>query len=172
MPNFDWDENEYPLAYLITFRTYGTWLHGDERQSMDRHGKNIYGNPTIAPNKNLSDLMTQNQRLESFVLNGKQRSVVERAIRDVCSIRGYSLIAINVRTNHAHSVVSAPKKPELLITAFKSNATRELKTAGLISSTQQVWSRGGSRRYLWKPNHVEGAVNYVLYGQGDDLPNF
>ena len=24
-----WDDNEYPLTYLITFRTYGTWLHGE-----------------------------------------------------------------------------------------------------------------------------------------------
>ncbi|HMT07731.1 MAG TPA: hypothetical protein PKA82_06975 [Pyrinomonadaceae bacterium] len=24
----DFDENEFPLGYLITFRTYGTWLHG------------------------------------------------------------------------------------------------------------------------------------------------
>ena len=32
----DFDENEFPLAYLITFRCYGTWVHGDERGSMDR----------------------------------------------------------------------------------------------------------------------------------------
>ena len=25
----DFDDNEFPLAYLITFRCYGTWLHGD-----------------------------------------------------------------------------------------------------------------------------------------------
>jgi hypothetical protein len=25
-----WEENTFPLAYLLTFRTYGTWLHGDE----------------------------------------------------------------------------------------------------------------------------------------------
>ena len=27
----DFDDNEFPLAYFISFRTYGTWLHGDER---------------------------------------------------------------------------------------------------------------------------------------------
>ena len=26
----------YPLGFLITFRCYGTWLHGDERGSIDR----------------------------------------------------------------------------------------------------------------------------------------
>jgi hypothetical protein len=29
----DFDDNEFPLAYLITFRCYGIWLHGDERGS-------------------------------------------------------------------------------------------------------------------------------------------
>ena len=31
-----WNDNEAPLAYLITVRTYGTWLHGDDRGSVDR----------------------------------------------------------------------------------------------------------------------------------------
>jgi hypothetical protein len=29
MTKHDLDDNEGPLAYLITIRTYGTWLHGD-----------------------------------------------------------------------------------------------------------------------------------------------
>src|SRR5262249_42685946 len=39
-----------PLAYLITFRCYGTWLHGDERGSTDRH-RNQYGTPFIPSNE-------------------------------------------------------------------------------------------------------------------------
>jgi hypothetical protein len=31
-----WNNTNLPLAYLITFRCYGTWLHGDERGSVDR----------------------------------------------------------------------------------------------------------------------------------------
>jgi len=30
MSNPDCDYNLFPLAYLITIRCYGTWLHGDE----------------------------------------------------------------------------------------------------------------------------------------------
>ena len=26
-----WNDTDIPLGYLITFRTYGTWLPGDER---------------------------------------------------------------------------------------------------------------------------------------------
>ncbi len=172
MNNHDWDDNEGPLAYLITFRTYGTWLHGDDRYSMDRHGMNVYGKPKVLPSKNLNTMMQENQASNIYLLNGPQRSIVEQASRDVCSFRGYGLLAINVRTNHVHSVVASARKPEIVMNAFKSNATRELRAAGLISTDQQVWSRGGSTRYLWKPSHVEGAVDYVLHGQGDDLPDF
>ena len=172
MTNKNWDDNEAPLAYLITFRTYGTWLHGDERTSIDRHGKNVYGAPKVLPSRNLNAMMEENQAEKSFLLDGSCRSVVERAIREVCVLRGYNLLAINVRTNHGHSVVASSRKPEIVMNAFKSNATRELRAANLVSAGQPVWARGGSTRYLWKPGHVDGAIDYVLYGQGDDLPNF
>jgi hypothetical protein len=58
------------------------------------------------------------------------------------------------------------------LNAFKANATRELRKAGLVEREQKIWSRGGSTRLLWKPRNVESAVNYTLYGQGDDLPDF
>jgi hypothetical protein len=37
-----WNDSDTPLAYFITFRAYGTWLHGDKRGSVDRHN-NRYG---------------------------------------------------------------------------------------------------------------------------------
>ncbi len=168
-----WDDNDRPLAYLITFRTYGTWLHGDDRMSVDRHsGKNRYGAPKIEPNQKLVTIMSEQRTSDSFLLNGECRKVVERAVREVCQIRGYALAAVNVRTNHAHNVVSAAVTPEKVMNALKANATRELLEAGLVEAKQQVWSRGGSTRYLWKPAHVSGAIDYVLYGQGEDLPDF
>ncbi|MGH9840991.1 MAG: hypothetical protein ACREEM_19730 [Blastocatellia bacterium] len=39
-------DSRIPLAYLITFRCYGTWLHGDERGSVDRD-HNIYRTPFL-----------------------------------------------------------------------------------------------------------------------------
>ena len=167
-----WDDNAFPMAYLITIRTFGTWLHGDERTSVDRHGKNIYRMQRMPANPRLQSRMCENVANQQFLLAGKQRAVVEDAITYVCEIRNYLLSAINVRTNHAHVVIAAEAKPESIIIAFKSNATRELRAAGLVDRDKTVWSRGGSRRYLWKPHHVAKAVDYVLNGQGDDLPDF
>ena len=118
MTNSDWDDNEGPLAYLITFRTYGTWLHGDDRNSIDRHGMNLYGASKVLPSRNLKQIMHDNQASDIFLLDGPRRGVVERAIRHVCEFRSYGLHAISVRTNHAHSVVSSLRKPEIVMNAF------------------------------------------------------
>ena len=40
-----------PCGYLITFHTYGTWLHGDSRGSIDRIN-NIPGIPMLNSKQN------------------------------------------------------------------------------------------------------------------------
>jgi REP element-mobilizing transposase RayT len=98
-------------------------------------------------------------------LNDRERTVVEGAIRDVCKHRRYLMRAIDVRTNHVHSVVSALSYPEPILDSFKSYATRALRAAGLLSDRVKPWSRHGSTVYLWKERDVEKAVEYVLLGQ-------
>jgi hypothetical protein len=44
------DTNLFPLAYLITFRTYSTWMHGHDRGSVDRK-HNVYGTPRLTANR-------------------------------------------------------------------------------------------------------------------------
>ncbi len=162
-----YEQNEFPLAYLITIRTFGTWLHGDNRHSVDRHGKTIFGTPDIAPNQKMKELMTENLKQSAIIFNQVQRDAVEIAITELCKERKYHLQAINVRTNHVHAVVSAQIKPERIADAFKAFSTKKLREENLVSKELKIWSRGRSRPYLWKPRHVELAIDYVLYGQGD-----
>jgi REP element-mobilizing transposase RayT len=164
-----YEENSFPIAYLLTFRTYGTWLHGDDRSSVRRNGNNRYGGPKVTPSIPLKESMEDVRKEAQFVLDAEQRKCVEAAIMEVCEFRKYLLRLINVRTNHVHVVVSAAFKPEKIVNDFKVYATRRLRTEWLCSSTQRVWSRGASTRYLWKPRHVEAAVDYVKYCQ-EDVP--
>jgi REP element-mobilizing transposase RayT len=162
-----YENNEFPLAYLLTFRTFGTWLHGEERHSVDRHGKNVYGTPDVAPNQKLYDRMQRELKQPAVILNDIQRTIVETAIKELCEQRKYHLQALNVRINHVHAVVSAQSKPERIADAFKAFSTKKLREENLIFKEITIWSRGRSRRYLWKPRHVDLAINYVLYAQGD-----
>ena len=164
--------SRFPLAYLITIRSFGTWLHGDEPSSVDRHGFNIYGTPRRSANTKLLERMRHNFHAEPILFDGEQCRIIEQAIKEVCHFRGCHLLAVNARTNHAHAVVSARSKPERIADAFKSYSTRKLKEAGLIRKDVRPWARGRSRRYLWKPHHVSKAIDYVLYGQGEEIPEF
>src|SRR5258706_2502330 len=78
-----WNDTDEPLAYLITFRTYGTWLAGDERGSIDKY-HNKYGGQraVVSPDRKKTHL----ERLKSapFLLNAKGRKVVEDAIYEAC----------------------------------------------------------------------------------------
>lgn len=81
--------------------------------------------------------------------------------------------AINVRTNHAHSVISeGGTKPEKMLTAFKANSTRMMKESGLWTFEYSPWAEKGSRRWLWTERHLANAIEYVVNGQGDVLPEF
>ena len=161
-----------PLAYLITFRCYGTWLHGDARGSSDRCGHNVYGMPGIAPTPALEKADAARLRHAPVLLDAARRDAIEAAIREVCASRSFRLYAINVRTNHVHAVTAAACRPERVMNDFKSYSTRKLRQRDLLPEGFKLWSRHGSTRYLWKPRHVEAATNYVLYGQGDELPTF
>jgi len=168
----EFQDRSVPLGYLITFRCYGTWLHGDERGSVDRRFYNVVGAPKIAPNA--EKVIREERRLKhaAYLLGAKERTIVEQAIRDVCSHRGFTLVAVNVRTNHAHAVTRASGSPERLMTTFKAYSTRALRSAGLIDAEFQPWSRHGSTRYLWTEDHIVDAADYVINGQGDELPRF
>ena len=164
----DFDDNEFPLADLITFRCYGTWAHGDERGSMDRKS-NAYGAPKIPPNARLRASDTNQLKHPPVKLDARRRRVVQRAVHEVCDHRRFILRAINVRTNHVHTVVTAMCLPEPVLDAFKSYSTRALRRSGLISPEVKPWIRHGSTIYLWKERDVAKAIEYVMLSQGDDL---
>jgi REP element-mobilizing transposase RayT len=94
---------------------------------------------------------------------------VAGAISEVCDIRGWTLAALNVRTNHLHAVVAANTAPERIMLDFKSYATRRLRRDGLSRPGSPVWARGGSTKYLWQHAHVAAAIRYATFDQGEDI---
>ncbi len=83
------------------------------------------------------------------------------------------MLALSVRTNHVHAVVAiGDKKPETALTAFKANATRQMREDGCWPGDYSPWAEKGSKRRLWNERSVANAVDYVMNGQGDDLPEF
>ncbi len=167
-----WNDTDIPLAYLITFRSYGTWLHGDKRGSVDRY-HNRYQSPYIPPNRKRIELDLHLLSGEITVLSVKQRESTENAIRETCDFRMWNLRAINVRTNHVHTVVSiGTANPERALNAFKAYATRKMRENNCWHSDRSPWADKGSKKRLWNEQSVQKAIDYVINGQGEDLPEF
>ena len=167
-----WNDTDVPLAYLISFRGYGTWLHGDERGSIDRH-HNRHKSPYIEPNPRWHRHNTKVLDGQPVILDARQRKSVERAIRTTCHFRKWHLHALNIRTNHVHVVVCIGSlRPERALTAFKANSTTQMRQDGCWLGNSSPWAGKGSKRYLWNERSVARAIEYVLCGQGDELPDF
>ena len=167
-----WNDTDTPLAFFISFRCYGTWLHGDERGSIDRHNNN-YRSPKYPKIEHWNDISSARLKYDPVKLDSNRRVSVEKAIRETCDKRNWRLLAVNVRTNHVHTVVAiGNKKATIALNAFKANATRQMREAGCWQNDHTPWADKGSERYLWTEKHVFDAVDYVLNGQGGDLPSF
>lgn len=150
-----------PYGHLITFRTYGSWLHGDERGSVDRDHR-CFGGNFVAPNGAFERESARVMRQIPFQLDSFARECVEQSIAEVCRHRVWTLHAVNARTEHVHLVVSAPLAPEPILNSVKSWCTRHLRKRQLIASDFKPWSHHGSTVYLWNAESLNDAIRYVI----------
>jgi len=167
-----WNDTDEPLAYLITFRTYGTWLHGDKRGSTSRH-HNKFNSSKLRHEPNWLEVNKSRMADDPVMLNHDQRAVVRDAIKETCKIRGWSLLAVNVRSNHAHSVITArSKSPGNVLNAIKANSTRVLRETGQWTRPSSAWSNKGRTGNLGNDKSGGRACVYVEFEQGDNPPSF
>ncbi len=159
------------MRYFITFVCYGGHLHGDESGSIDRK-HNLLGTRVLEADQERVSAEREAMNQEPYSLDGQRRAVVLEALREVCSHRGWSLLAAHVRTNHVHAVVDAEVRPENVMNAFKSYASRGLNRHGWDGPDRKRWAHHGSTRWLWKDDDVRDAIRYVVEEQGEAMAVF
>jgi len=148
-----------PLAFFITWPTYGTWLPGDERGWVEYHrGWKL-------PNPSLEQACRKCMVEEQCVLSATEREIVIEQIRETCSYRKWTLLATACRSNHVHVVVGAvgthPKKIRIDLKAW---CTRRLQERSNKHRTNW-WAERGSIRYVWDDESLAQVVAYVCEGQ-------
>jgi hypothetical protein len=157
------------LAHLVTFRTYGTWVTGDGRGSL-QHATGVRPPRNMPAIVGLAAAMEARMRQPAVVFGPDERGCVERAMIAECDFRGWTNHALAVRTNHVHVVISAAVAPGRILVALKAHATLRLRERGLAAPDGKVWSRGGDVRVLSSPFALARATEYVAHGQGPALP--
>ena len=149
-----------PLAYFLTWTTYGTWLHGDGRGSVDRSNA-AAGLDYHAPNPAWQAASHRRMKAPGVVLSSRQRELVEQAVREHAAHKGWRILALTCRSNHVHLVVTADgTAAERVMTEMKAYATRTLRAEG-EATAERLWTRHGSTRYLRAPASLHAAMRYV-----------
>ncbi len=159
----------YPVAYLITFTTSGTWLRGDERGSVDKQHSQ-YGSAFIAGSPALQRREGSALKNPPVTLARGEQKIVLDAILDVCRYRGWFAHAVHVRSNHVHVVVSGNESPERIMADFKAYATRAIKKHNSSKTIiKRRWTHHGSTKYLWTKESLASAIRYVKNEQGKTM---
>jgi REP element-mobilizing transposase RayT len=161
-----------PLAYFVTFTCYGALLHGNDPLSVDRN-HNRPGAPFVPPDKRREAAARCRMDQARYEMDKPRRQIVLSAIQEVAAYRGWQLLAVHVRTNHVHVVLTATaERPERVMNDFKAYASRKLTKAGFDGPGRKRWTRHGSTRYLWTAEEVEAAIQYVVSAQGEPMEVF
>jgi hypothetical protein len=162
---------EEPLAYFLTWTTYGAWLPGDARGWVEKPGE--FRPPDDQRQRAARQLMTE----PALTLDAEQRRIVEDMIADHCRIRGWHLHAVQARSQHVYVVVSAPgQNPEVVMDQFKAWCTRKLKERERSHGSrgqkirQNWWTQRGSKLWLNDSESVAEKIKYVLEEQGKPTP--
>lgn len=149
-----------PIAYFLTWTTYGSWLPGDERGWTERPGQ--FREPNRWKERGAEKAMTEAEILLSKI----ERHIVHDTIEAHCEVRGWKLFAQNCRTQHVHVVVSAPAyDPDTVMSQFKSWCTRRLtehRNEAGEENRKNWWTQRGSKRLLYDEEALDSAVSYVL----------
>ncbi len=159
---------DQPLAYFISFHTYGTWLHGAARGSVDRD-HNEPGSPFLPADPVRHTKTRERMSQEPYCLDPERRAVVRDAVVAECQFRGWRLLALHVRSNHVHMVVAADREPEFVMRACKAHASQCLNKAGLDGADRKRWTSHGSTLYLWNEEAVTEKIDYTLHRQGEAM---
>jgi REP element-mobilizing transposase RayT len=162
-----------PLAYFITFTTYGTWLPGTAKGkgSVD-HDHNEYGTEFVQPDPAFEIQARSAMTQPPYTLDAPRRETVRDAIVRLSREKSWHLLAAHVRTNHVHVVITAGRDPGRLMADLKSRASRELTRAGFEDANRIRWTRHGSTRHLFKTEEVEQKIRYTLDEQGAQMAVF
>jgi len=154
-----------PLAYFLTWTTYGTWLPGDSRGWVNRHSKRerVVEAPCPALESHARGLMND----PPVVLDPKMREVADTAMRQACRELSWAIHALEVRSNHVHVVVTAcDASPGKVMGILKVRGTQALNALRLGGDRDRWWTREGSKRILNSPASVDAAISYVKSQDG------
>lgn len=86
-------DRQFPEAYFLTWHTFGTWLHGDARASVDRDN-NRFSTPFLSPDDDRRRGVELRMSADALRLNDAMRESIQATAIEVAQFRQWRMLAI------------------------------------------------------------------------------
>ncbi len=150
------DMNDRPLAYHITFGTYGTRLHGGERASVDRR-HNTPGEPVLGRIESWERVERHRMRFPPVRLTPAQRLYVEEVVPQVCQRGGWTYHIAACGEDHMHVLLSTDASGNAVRRWLKVWLGQALGQRWSMEKGRRWWANGGSVKWVWDEAYFKRA---------------
>jgi REP element-mobilizing transposase RayT len=149
-----------PLAYHITWGTYGTRLHGDGRGTVWR-AQNEFEAPIVGRHDHWERLERTLLRFPPVVLTLEQRRSIEDFFLPLCERGGWHPIAIAAAPDHVHCMVRATQLGREVRRWMKTFVSQCLGKRWPLAKGQSYWAECGSVKWVWTRPYFDRVFKYV-----------
>lgn len=155
--------------WFDTWRTYGTWLPGEDgfvgyyrRVTGDRVSDNAFGGEFAEPMPSLVAHARGLLKSPPVVLTRAQAIRLLDQFHETANYRGWGIDAVAILVNHVHIVLGVPGDPDPsgVLGDWKAYGSRALnREFGRLPGGW--WAGGGSKRLLRTARQRWAAIRYV-----------
>ncbi len=153
--------SDWPRAFHITFGTYGTRLHGDERCTVDR-SLNRPGDPIVGRTDDWRRFEAARLKHPPVVLTWEQRRLVEAELPAIAERGGWELYACAAGADHVHALLSTNREPKPVRQWLKRWLGEALSSRWPRPVGATWWAECGSIKWVWDQQYLENVYAYVL----------
>lgn len=175
MPRVELETN-VDRHWFFTWRTYGTWLPGEEGfvgHYLSPDGRrvtdNVYGSPTTEPIPALEAFSRRLQSGEAVRLDLPHAEALLAQFHETAGCRRWALDAVAIIPNHVHIVfgVTGDPDPSKMLHDWKSYASRALNRTFGPPPAPRWWADGGSKRIV---RDEMDRINRIQYVRDQESP--
>ena len=151
-------------TWHLTFGTYGTRLHGDNRPTVDRQ-HNQRGEGFVEHDPKRAKAERDRMRGNPVYLAGPQRAVIESVIPDICKRGGwtYRICAAPDEADHVHVLLDAERSidPDAILKWLKRWLGDALTQRWGMPISGTWWAKAGSTPAVKDEAYLNNAYHYI-----------
>ena len=165
------------IAHHLIWTLYGHWLPNDPRGSGSEElrdpkfaalGEIHHGRKPARMQPSRKELREFHKQAEPllefsrFWIDEAKRQAIGKAIEESVAVRGYTVWACAILSNHVHMVIRRHRDNVLTMwNAIAEDVRLELAGFSDVGSEHPVWATRPYKVFLRTPDEVRGRVEYV-----------